>query len=233
MTYFESRLPVNFERINDLQNRLRLCEKIGIKNIILEPQNDLRNISLDLKKEIESFVKINIFYRINLKIDTLDDFKSKIKNYNKFAGILSVESLNKEVQLRSAKDSRVDIISFSDPEILKSLTPGIVSLTKQNNSFIEFSLAPIMESNKVLQSKNFRNLYKYIHLVLKLKANFLISGNFQNLFNYRHPRALISVCHTLLGIPLVLAKKAFSINPELLIEKVQKSQNNIFNFKIN
>jgi RNase P/RNase MRP subunit p30 len=83
-----------------------------------------------------------------------------------------------------------------------------------------------MVRNKVNQSKNFRNLYKSIQLALKLKANCIISGNFNDIYDFRHPRALLSICHSLLGIPLDFAKKIFSLNPILLLERTQKRDNN-------
>lgn len=226
MSYFESRLPADFERFSDILTRLEFCEKLGIKNVILEPKNALLSIPLEMKNKIKTELKMNTFYRINLRIDNLDIFKRKVKQYKEFSDILSIESLNKKVQLKAAKDSRVDIISFSNPEIIKTLTSGVISLTRQNKSFLEFSLAPIMITNKVNQSKNFRNLYKFIQLALKFKANCIISGNFNDIYNFRHPRALISICHSLLGISLDEAKKIFIMNPILLLERVQKRQYN-------
>ncbi|MFX0137288.1 MAG: RNase P subunit p30 family protein [Candidatus Hodarchaeota archaeon] len=225
MSYFESRLPANFNDINDIRERLGICEKLGIKNVILEPQNNQLSIPLKFKDRIKKETRLNIFFRINLKFNNQEDFKSKIKNFNNFTDILSIESLNKEVQLRAARDSRVDIVSFSNLEIIKTLTPGVISLTKQNNSFIEFSLAPIMERNKINQSKNFRTLYKSIQLALKLKANCIISGNFNDIYDFRHPRALVSVCYSLLGIPLDIAKKIFYLNPISLLDRIQKRYN--------
>ena len=228
MSYFESRLPVDIENIDEIKNRLKFCEQLGIKNIILEPKNEIDRVPSDIRCKVENELKINIYFRINLRLKTIEEFKKKIKKFNNFKDILSIESLNREVQLQCSKDSRVDIVSFSDPEIIKTLTPGVISLTKQNNTFIEFSLAPIMVNNKTIQSKNFRNLYKFTQLALRSKANYIISGNFMNLFDYRHPRALISICHSLLEIPLSIAKKAYITNPKILIEKTKISYNNKF-----
>jgi len=226
LSYFESRLLANFEDFNEIKERLKFCEKLGIKNVILEPKNNKFAIPLSLKEKIKEQTELNTFYRINLRLDNLEDFKKKIKNFNNFSNILSIESLNKDVQLHAARDSRVDIVSFSNPEIIKTLTPGIISLTKQSNSFIEFSLASIMVRNKPIQSKNFRNLYKFIQLALNLKANCIISGNFGDIYDFRHPRALISICHSLLAIPLDRAKRIFAINPILLLEKTKKRFDN-------
>ena len=228
MSYFESRLPVKLEDIKNIQNKLELCEKLGIRNVILEYNRKSKINPLNIKKTIIKDLHINLFFRTNLRTDNFEEFKKELKKYNRASDIISIESMNKEIQLYAAKDSRVDIISFSDKEIIKSISPGVISLTKQNNSFVEFSLAPIMESNKSLQSKNFRNLYRFINLARKLKANYIISGNFSNLFDFRHPRALISVCHTLLGIPLSSLKKAFITNPKMIIKKhVEKELENI------
>lgn len=219
MSYFESRLPVDFRDFKEIKTKIKICEELGIKNIILEPLNRIEKVSLDFKEKVQSESRINIYFRINLRLETIKEFKQMIGKYNNFQDILSVESLNKEVQLQSAKDSRVDIVSFSNPDILQTLSPGVISLTKQNNSFIEFSLAPLMESNKTIQSKNFRKIYKNMQLALKSKASYIISGNFRNIFDYRHPRALISICYSLLGIPMSIAKVAYIKNPQQLVGK--------------
>ncbi|MFW9896777.1 MAG: RNase P subunit p30 family protein [Candidatus Thorarchaeota archaeon] len=227
MTYFDSRVPIEINNFDEIKERLDICEKLGIKNIILEPKESITKIPSDIRKRIKDESNLNVYFRINLRLNTVNDFKTIIKKYSNFEGIISIESLNKDVQLQSAKDSRIDIISFSDPEIIKTISPGVISLTKQNNSFLEFSLAPIMVRNKALQSKNFRNLYKSMQIALKLKGNCIISGNFTETFDFRHPRALLSICNSLLGIPLNMAREAFISNPKTLVEKVRNHHDKI------
>lgn len=224
MKYFESRLKANFDDVDNIKEKIEFCESIGIKNIILEPTVSLNKIPLNIKEKLKDLTNINLYYRINLKPNNLNTFKKKIKNYNKFSDILSVETSDKEIQIHAARDSRVDIISFSEHDILKTLTPGVISLIKQNSSFIEFSLAPIMENNKSFQSKNFRNSYRFLQLARRLNVNYIISGNFNDVFDYRNPRAMISICHSLLGIPLLEAKAAFSDNIQLLLNRVNQRQ---------
>lgn len=224
MSYFESRLKINIDDFAEIERKLKFCQELRITNLILEPKSDVLKLNSELKHRISKFSTLNLYYRINLKPKSLNDLKKRIQHYRNFSDIISVESMDKNVQIQAAKDSRVDIISFSDQNIIKTISPGIISLTKQNRSFIEFSLAPIMARNQVVQSRYLRHLYRAIQLAVQFKVNYIISGNFDDLFKLRHPRALISVCHTLLGIPLLSAKKAFSENVLTLINRVQARQ---------
>ena len=225
MSFFESRLRVDFENIEEVKKSLNFCEELGIKNLILEPKKATPQIFSELKKEIENETVIQIFFRRNLKLGKVNEFKKALKQLNKFPYILSIETSNKEIQLQAARDSRIDLISFSDPTILRTLSEGVISLAKQNNSFLEFSLAPIMIDNKAQQSKNFRNLYRSIQMMRKARMNYVISGNFENLYDLRNPRNLMSICYSLLGLPLFEAKKAFFEIPKMLIERSYNRQN--------
>jgi len=226
VSYFESRLKADFGDFEDIREKLRICEELGIKNVILEPKDEKINVSLDLKEKIRKVSSINIYYRINLNLKSVEQFKRTIKKFNNFQEILSIESMNKEVQIHAARDSRVDILSFSDQNILKTLSQGIISLIKQNNSFVEFSLATIWDENRTQQSKNLRILFRNLQLAKKIQDNFIISGNFNKPFELRHPRALISICYSLLDLPLVDAKRAFKANPRLLIDKLEYRKDN-------
>jgi len=224
LSYFEARLKINVDDFAEIERKLKFCQELRITNLILEPKNDILKLNSELKQRISKISTLNIYYRINLRPKSLNDLKKRIQPYNNFSDIISVESMDKNIQIQAAKDSRVDIISFSDQNVIKTISPGIISLTKQNRSFIEFSLAPIMTRNQAVQSRYLRSLYRAVQLAVQLKANYIISGNFDDLFKLRHPRALISVCHTLLGIPLLNAKKAFSENVLTLINRVQAHQ---------
>ncbi|MFX0057652.1 MAG: RNase P subunit p30 family protein [Candidatus Hodarchaeota archaeon] len=225
MPYFESRLRVDLANFNEIKKKVEFCEKLGIKNLIIEPKNGKRSIDLDIKNKIENISSLNIFYRINLTPNSLREFKKDLEHLGDFPYILSVETLNKEIQLQAAKDSRIDILSFSVPEIIKTITPGVISLASQNYTFIEFALAPLLVKNKTIQSKNFRYLYRFVQFMAKLKDNYIICGNFDDIYDLRNPRALISICNTLLGIPLNKAKNGFSENVIKLLKRVELRRN--------
>jgi RNase P/RNase MRP subunit p30 len=228
MSYFESRLRLNPRNIEDIEQKLNFCKDLGIRNLILEFENNTKNITTELKEKISKFSALKIYYRTTIKPKNLDDLKKRLNQAKNFSSIISVESSDRKVQIQAAKDSRVDIVSFSDESVIKTITPGVISLTKQNNSFIEFSLGLIMVKNKAIQSRFLRSLYRALQLAMQLNANYIISGNFDDAFKLRHPRALISISHTLLGMPLLNAKRAFSENVITLINRAQMRQNKDF-----
>ncbi|MFX0017712.1 MAG: RNase P subunit p30 family protein [Promethearchaeota archaeon] len=225
MSYFESRLRINFDNLEEVRQTLNFCEQLGIKNLILEPIKNSNNYKAELLNKIKKITNLNIYYRFNLRPSNLNVFKKTIKKFNSFPHILGVETPDKEIQIQAAKDSRIDILSFSNENIMKTISIGVISLIKQNNSFIEFSLAPIMMKSIGIQSKNFRNLYRFTKLVLDLKPNYIISGNFSELYQFRNPRSLLSICHTLLGMSLDEAKKGFRDNVQLLLERANHRVN--------
>jgi len=228
LSYFESRLRVKTNNFKEIEQKLHFCKLLGVQNVIVELENNREKIQPDLKRRIEEITNINVKYRTNINPKNLESLIKKLKGIGQSSNIIVVESPDKKIQIQAAKDSRVDLISFSEQAVLKTIFPGVISLTKQNKSFIEFSLASIMVKNKSLQSKNLRNLYRGVQLANKLNANYIISGNFDDLYSIRHPRALISVCHTLLGISMLRAKNCFSKNVISLLNRVQMRQDRNF-----
>ena len=228
MSYFESRLRLNTNNFEEIEQKLHFCKLLGIQNIIVELENYGKKKQPDLKRKIEEINNVNINYRTTINPKNLESLINNLKGIGHSSDIIVVESSDKKIQIQAAKDSRVDIISFSEQSVLKTIFPGVISLTKQNQSFIEFSLAPIMVKNKSLQSKNLRNLYRGVQLANKLNANYIINGDFNDLYLLRHPRALVSVCHTLLGISLQQAKKCFSKSVVSLLNRVQMRKDKNF-----
>ena len=225
MPYFESRLRLNPSNFGEVEHKLNFCRVLGINHLIIEFENGPSKITPELKTLISKFSTLKLYYRTTIKPKNLDDLKNSLKQTKSMIGIISVESSDRKVQIQAAKDSRVDMLSFSAEKIIKSITPGVISLTKQNNSFIEFTLQSIMVKNKAIQSRVLRSLYRALQLTIQLNANYIISGNFSDAFNLRHPRALVSISHTLLDIPLSNAKKALSENVIALINRAKMRYN--------
>jgi len=223
--YFESKLRIYLDNFSEIKRKLDFCDKLDIKNIILEPIDYFRKIPIQFKNKVENYTNSNIYYRINLKAINLKKFKKQISKFSNISDIISIETKNPKIQLFAARDSRVDLISYVNFEILKTLRSGVLSLARQNHTFIEFTLNHIMSENVRFQSKISRMLYKSINMAKEAKVKYIISGNFIDIYNYRNPRALISILNTLIGIPMQNAKDAFSKNVISLIKRAQKRVN--------
>lgn len=228
MSYFEARLRLNPNNYEEIKQKLHFCRDIGINNLILEFESGVNKINTEIRDKINKFSTLQCYYRTTIKPKNMDDLKKRLNQLKNSTEIIAVESSDKKIQIQASKDSRVDMVSFSDEFIIRTITPGVISLTKQNNSFIEFSLGPIMVKNKAIQSRFLRSLYKALQLAMQLNANYIISGNFDDVFKMRHPRALISISHTLLDVPLLNAKKAFSENVINLIKRARLLQDEKF-----
>ncbi|TFF98874.1 MAG: hypothetical protein EU547_00245 [Promethearchaeota archaeon] len=218
-TLFESRLKVNIQDLNEIKQKLSLCEKLGINNVILEPKNEIFKIQSKRKEYIQDLSEVNIYFRNTYYIKDLNELKQKIKLFKKSEDIISIESPNQEVQNYASRDSRIDLISFSNYEILRTASDSVLSLARQYNTFIELCLNSIMIKKKSYQSRVFRSLYKLFNM--KIENKLIISGNFKHLYDLRNPRSMISIVHTLFDMPIQKAEDAFSRNVLSLLERVK------------
>jgi len=225
LPYFEAKLRVNLNDFAEIREKLDFCEKLSINYIIIEPIDYFKEISKDVKEKIEKLSNSNIYYRINLKTQNIKDFRKKIKKVSHVSDIISLETFNPNLQLIAARDSRVDLLSYTNFKLLNTLSEGVLSLANQNGKYIEFGIKSIMNESKQSQSKEFRILFKSIQMAMSRKVKFIISGNFKNKYDFRNPRALISIVNTLIDIPMPEVKRAFNRNVVSLIERSKNRTN--------
>ena len=219
LSYFETRLRISFQHFEDLIQHIRFCEKLKIRNLIIEPLNNEVVISRSLKNKIQDLTSIRIYYRITLNPYDLKEFNQKIQKFNDFSDILAVESQNKSVQLKASKDSRVDILSFSEINNTKNISKGVLSLLNQHNKYLEVSLSPLLIENRSSQSRNFRIIYRTMEKILDSRVKYFFCGDPLNKFDLRNPRSFISICNSLLDIPIEKARMGFEKYPQELIDK--------------
>ncbi|MGV9172255.1 MAG: RNase P subunit p30 family protein [Promethearchaeia archaeon] len=217
MSYFETRLRINFQNFKEAAIYLEFCEKLGIRNLIVEPLSANTPITENIKRKIQTFSDIKIYYRITINPQSLKDFNKEIQKFNNFGNILAVESADKKVQLKASKDSRVDVLSFSNINYIKRISKGVLSLLSQNNTYLELSLSPLLINNQSEQSRNFRIFYRTMETVLNERVKYLLCGDPHTEFDLRNPRSLISICVSLLDIPIQKAKMGFEKYPQELI----------------
>ncbi|TFF95854.1 MAG: hypothetical protein EU544_01870 [Promethearchaeota archaeon] len=226
MSVFESRVRAYTKQRDELEKKISVFRELGVYCLIIDCLDENpKNLSGIFKNLLLENPNMELHFRYTLVYEDIKKFKRELNKFNNYPYILAVESPNVEIYNLAARDSRVDLLSFSELKYLNKVTPGILSLIKQNNKFIEFSFAPLMEDNRVKQSKNFRKLYRFLNLALKAKVRYILSGNFDNIYDFRHPRALMSICMTLLDLNPIQAKEGFQKYPSELIKRINNRKN--------
>ncbi|MHA1727177.1 MAG: RNase P subunit p30 family protein [Promethearchaeota archaeon] len=169
---------------------------------------------------LELFGKIVFHPR---SISNLKKNLQKIKEFKKFA--VAIESSDKKILTFAANDSRVDILTFYSIDVLRNLTPGIVSLLKQTKTFLEISLIDAICTHKTKRSRVFREIYKILNLV-NYREDILLFGGAEKEIRYiRGPREILSIFHAIFNIPLQKCKNILNKNPEILVQRLEQRQN--------
>ncbi|GAJ18224.1 unnamed protein product, partial [marine sediment metagenome] len=89
MSYFESRLKINIGDFEEIERKIKFCQELRITDLILEPKNDVVKLNSELKQRISKISTLNLYYRINLRPNSLNDLKKRIQPYNNFSDIIS------------------------------------------------------------------------------------------------------------------------------------------------
>ncbi len=165
-------------------------------------------------------LKIPVIPRITLSPKTPNLLKQELSEWYKRKCIISVESNNKEILQIAARDGRVDMLSASTIEFQKTLSKGILSLARQNNCVIDFSLTPVLETYSNNRTRLFRVIYR-LFMAAKPNSNlYTLGSNYQiknNPFLLRGPVESMSILNSILKIPKYFTKKILSDNAESLI----------------
>lgn len=199
-----------------------MYEFVGFQNLFMEisPQEFKKNV--ELIQKIQNQTKIKLFYRVTVHTNDVNEFNcalNKISNYK--ALIIVLQSTNKDLLTFAAKNSRIDVLSFSSVEEIKSLTPGIISLIKQSKKYIEISLIDLFMQKTFERSRSFREIYKILRLANNKEHIFIYAGLESSIYYIKGPREIISILNSIFEIPLSKAKSILSTNPSGLIENIQ------------
>jgi len=247
--FINSCIPWQNEPIIFLKN-ISLCHKIGYQAAI---------INLKSKSDYQNFIKSDFFpknlpkIKFPLSIETILNYRTKISPISLIPRVtlnpespislkkdlavwkerrclIAVKSLNKEILEIAARDGRVDILSIANINYQKSLTKGIISLARQNECYLDISLAPLIEFEHFKRTKILRVLYR---LLLKAKPSvhkYLIGSDSikNNIWLMRGPKETISFLYSVCNIPEFQAKKILAKNPEEIILRFIKRDHNLF-----
>lgn len=221
--YTNCGFKLNSINLENVDKFLEIYKWVGYQNLFFEVNFPLE---LDLKKftnEMKIKYNLNLYPKTIIKphsLNHLRDILTKISPNKDL--IVAVESIDKDILSFSAHDSRVDVISITSVNLIKELTPGIISLLKQNSGkkFLEVSLIDALSSKNFQRSKIFREIYKIISMAVKSQDLIIYAGQEFKINYIRGPIEISNVFNTIFEIPLNKSKRFVRETPQLLINKI-------------
>ncbi len=182
---------------------------------------DFKNI---LPKEIKQLRKeyqgrCEIYTRVTIVPKSVNHMKQMIKNTRNHVDFIAVKSdrNEKNIYINAILDKRVDIISLSEVEELRSLEYSHFKMAKENLTVVEIVTRNLIKE-EAQKSRFLRIMSKACVQLIRAKAPFIISSGAQQKWELRAPGELIALAG-LVKIPEKHVISAISSNPRLLIQK--------------
>jgi RNase P/RNase MRP subunit p30 len=171
---------------------------------------------------------IPLIPKIIIKVESPEKLKQDLHRYIQKKALIAVQSSNKETLEVAARDGRVDLLVFDEPDLIKGLTPGIFSLAHQNQCAFDFSLTPIILAEIQQKPKLMRSLYRFL-LNKKFHSHlYCVGSHTADPWLIRGPKETISLLCTLFNIPEFFAKKMTSECLETLVLRFIKRDQDLF-----
>ncbi|MBN2154938.1 MAG: hypothetical protein JW776_02710 [Candidatus Lokiarchaeota archaeon] len=168
-----------------------------------------------------------LYGKILLHPKNIKELRSQLKSLDKIKDFfISVQSVEKDVLSYAIKDSRVDLITCPHIIQLKSITPGIVSLVKTNQKFIEISLIDALFSKSGERSRLFHEVARFLDTVRNNLHVVLCGGFEQSLNEIRGPREIASIFTAIFDVSTPMSKSIVQSNPQRIIAKLCERKDN-------
>ena len=210
----------------EIINKLNIYKFVGFQVIFIEYNFDFNFEYRTHLNKIQKMTSLKLIGKIAFHPTSVSDLKNKLQKVQKYKDFaISIISKNKDILTFAAKDSRVDIISFTRIENIKNLTPGLISLLKQFNKFFEISIIDVLNTYYNNRSRVFREIYKILNLVHNNMEILLFGGSEDENFHIRGPREIISIFHSIFNLNIAKAKRMVRENPSQLIERLISRNN--------
>jgi RNase P/RNase MRP subunit p30 len=214
---------VEIGTISNLSKFKTLYYPQGKSPIIMPPIN----INMFHQYRVDS-CPLTVFPRITIQPKTPDDLKRQLNELLQYKLLIAVKSSEKEILEIAARDGRVDLLVITDLNIQKTLTKGILSLVKQNNCFLDFSLLPIIELENNQRTKVMRMLYRLFLMAKPLKFMYTHGMYSNNKWLFRGPREITALLSAIFQISDFEAKKMVETNTESLVLRYIKRDQEFF-----
>ena len=163
----------------------------------------LRNHLLDMDSN-----QLIIVTRKNVSGNNIDEIKRKLPKIRFQYELIGIFSETKNILKWAANDRRIDFFAVDLSSNISSIDAALCSLIKQNNKFVELSLASLLTSGDDKKfSQSLRNGKKLMKLLIQNRIPFIFSMNPKSPLHLRNGSQM-RFLGELLGVSYNQTKKA-------------------------
>jgi RNase P/RNase MRP subunit p30 len=177
------------------------------------------------KEEIEavgelcSKLGVDLVTRVDLAPKTVGELLKNLRFLRRRAEVVAVNCFSKAVARQAAKDRRVDLLSFPSPSPRSHFFDHAeAELASGALAALEIEMAPLLRLQGFRRCLLLSTLRKEIRVAKKAGVPVILSSGADEPYLLRHFEDYASLSY-LFGMDLHAAKKAFSDNPQQLIER--------------
>lgn len=170
-------------------------------------------------REVCKAVGVDLVTRIDLTPRRATDLLKDLRRLRRMTEVIAVGCFSKEVARQAAKDRRVDLISFPSTDPRKRFFDSAgAELASQALASLEVDMAPLLYMRGFRRIRLLAALRKEMLIAGKFRVPIVLSSGANALSLLRKPEDYAFLAY-LFGLGFHEARKAFSGNPQAVIER--------------
>lgn len=170
-------------------------------------------------REVCKLAGVDLVARIDLTPRKATDLLKDLGRLRRRIEVIAVRCFSKEVARQAAKDRRVDLISFPSTDRRKRFFDSAeAELASTASASLEVDMAPLLYTRGFTRIRLLAALRKEMLVAKKFRVPIVLSSGASDIHLLRKPEDYAFLSY-LFGLDYHEAKKAFSQNPQALIER--------------
>ncbi|MHA1595584.1 MAG: RNase P subunit p30 family protein [Candidatus Baldrarchaeia archaeon] len=213
--------------VPDISKLMQFARELGFSGICIctSDVKILREISSSISK---NEIDLDVGVRFSIRENNVRRIKDILPNIRRYVDIISVVCTNREVSAWSARDGRIDILTFDSYESLRVFAEGAARLAGENKKAIEMPIRLLLTARGIKRARLLHEVRRVLWLARRFGSDVVISSGARSIYEMRAPRDVLSIAITLLGLDKDTALKAISEIPRKIIETSREKRSRNF-----
>ncbi len=214
---------------SEQSQKLNLYHMIGFQTLFINLDYVQNKEYLNILQEIQSQTNLEVYGKITLYPNDIKHLKTELRSIKKLdTFFIAVQSTNKDVLTFAVNDSRVNCISCPKITNLKYITPGVISLIKTNQKFIEISLRDVILSKTHERSRVFHNLSKFLNNMHTYMNSVIYGGWEENILEIIGPYEIKAIFSAIFDLPDKISNSIVKTNPQKVLNQLKNAYNSCY-----